>query len=1236
VIHDRPVRPGPRARACLVALLTAAATLVASTVPATPVAAARGDGVAVSLDGPARVGRGDALVLTLTARGVPGVAGYQATLRFDPRALEFGGTQQRGLGLAAGGRAVEGLGPVFRRGEVTVGAWSCGARDCVTRQGLGAVPVARGEVLLARLWFAVRRPAGVRDVTLEDVRLVDGRGGSIAVAGFDTAPRGGSRGGGRGALDMTADGLTTHADAMEASVAWQRALEANAPCGARAAASDVTGDGCLTVEDVVSVAARFSPSGARRGDRGERRDARRTGGRRTPRLSAGGGAFIVDSTGDERDANPGDLVCATAGGACTLRAAIEEANLAFGPDTIAFAIPGDGLRRITVTSTLPSLTDETGGTLIDGTTQPGARVNDAALGSNAALRIEVTPATLLDGLTLTSAGNEIRGLALTGFRRAISIVGAGATGNVVAGSFVGLDAAGTTVPSSFVNNANGVSITQGAAANRIGLPTLAGRNVISGNAHNGVFLYDEGTERNLIVNNVIGLSPDGSAARRNIGRGVDINGAASFTRVGGDDPIERNVVSGNVSEGIEVSHFRLTVANRVVGNRVGTDLSGEAGPGYAANGWAGIHVEDGATETVVRDNVVGNSGCGNFSGGITIENGADGTIVRDNRVGITADGNAIPNCNWGIVVRTGATRSVIGPGNVIASNPVGIEVYGASTDGNTITRNRILGNTGAGITLGTGANDDRTAPVLVSATVSEVTGTACGGCTVEVFAADTSGSAGPQGRAFLGRSGVAPDGTFVVDVSADAPTGRVTATATDRDGDTSRFSPAIAVADGPPLPGSPATLASDTFTRAVGPGWGLADQGGTWGALGSGGTDAWTDGGIALQRVPKAGNSRGQGLSGVVARDVDVSLRVRADRPAQGATQFVYVVVRRDGDGEYRARIRFAPGGTASIRATRVTGGAATDLGRETAVSLAGGWVRLRAQVTGSNPTSIRIKAWDAADPEPLAWQWLGTDDAAPLQDAGALGVRTYLSGGTTNAPVTFSIDDLVATEPRSSGSPAPAPEPPTEVALDGFERTVADTWGRADAGGVWSVSGSPGDYDVEGGVGLMLLPRPGTTRIASLASIEATDLDLAFRVHTDDAITGNVYAYAVARRLGARNAYRLKLRIAANGKAYIQATRFVEGAETGLGPEVRVPGVIVRPGVEIAVRAQAVGTSPTTLRIRAWEATAAEPTTWQAQVTDGTAVLQGPGGVGLRGFVSGSATAPVTLSFDDFRVMVP
>src|SRR5687768_12251788 len=45
--------------------------------------------------------------------------------------------------------------------------------------------------------------------------------------------------------------------------------------------------------------------------------------------------FPVNTTFDGTDATPGDAVCATATGTCSLRAAIQEANATGGGDTVA-------------------------------------------------------------------------------------------------------------------------------------------------------------------------------------------------------------------------------------------------------------------------------------------------------------------------------------------------------------------------------------------------------------------------------------------------------------------------------------------------------------------------------------------------------------------------------------------------------------------------------------------------------------------------------------------------------------------------------------------------------------------------------------------------------------------------------------------------------------------------------------------------------------------------------------
>src|SRR5829696_7543552 len=77
--------------------------------------------------------------------------------------------------------------------------------------------------------------------------------------------------------------------------------------------------------------------------------------------------FTVDNTGDGADHAPGDGVCATASGDCSLRAAIREANATAGADTIAFDIAGAGVHVIQPQTRLPAITDPV---TLDGYTQP--------------------------------------------------------------------------------------------------------------------------------------------------------------------------------------------------------------------------------------------------------------------------------------------------------------------------------------------------------------------------------------------------------------------------------------------------------------------------------------------------------------------------------------------------------------------------------------------------------------------------------------------------------------------------------------------------------------------------------------------------------------------------------------------------------------------------------------------------------------------------------------------------
>ena len=1013
------------------------------------------------------VAEGEAVEIELEAVNVRDLAGYELLVTYDRTAAEFAGTEGVREAFAGTGRFVGPLGPVETKDGVWLGMYTCPFGDCVTAKGERRPSGASGNVQLGTIRL-LPTGLGQLDVRLGSARFVDSRGRSVTlavpegkmsirVAGgrnvFPAPVKSVRLGNGSvaraGWADVTHDGRVTHADVMEAAIEWQLARADHSPCTSDVG-FDPTGDGCIDISDVQYVAAAVESSSAPLPDA----------------AAATSATFTVTSSGDAPDSNQGDGVCATSSG-CTLRAAITEANLRAGPDTIQFNIPGSGPAQIVITSRLPTINDTTGPTTIDGYTQPGATVNTDQLTSNASIRIEVRgSSTTVDALFITTAGNVVRGVAMYNLRLIIALQGSAARNNAIVGNYLGTNSAGTFA-SGYVENGQAVYIDQGAAFNSIGEPTLAGRNVIAGNGNNAIRTWHDLSDHNVIQNNLIGLGRSGQPLR-NGAHGIDINAGSSYNVIGGSGPLERNVISANFGEGIEFSHGTMTVSNVAVGNFIGTDVTGNGGAANYGNGLHGVHIEDGTINNTVSGNVIGNSGWmtnAPGSGVAILGRFTAGNRVYDNRIGVGLTGQPIPNQEFGVVIYYHAAWNEIGPNNVIANNPVGIEVGAHPNKYNTITRNSIYGNSVLGINLqagtqvslndGTadtddGANTMLNFPILSAASMSAVSGQACAGCTVEIFVADrlatdVGGGNYGQGRTFVGSGLAAGNGTFSISVTGVAVGNHVTATATDSQGNTSEFSLNVAVPTGsPPPPGPPVPpgdatiLASDSFNRNATDTWGRANVGGGYAYYyctgqhfdvnGSRGTIVapvpWGTDACPYQSGISVTKQRGAFLTNVAGRDIDAQVRVRSDKAAGGDNENVLLSARRwRGETEYRGQMRFTTSGQVWVQAMRVVSGTSVALGANTraigASHVPGQDVWLRMQVVGANPTTIRLKAWNASSQEPSTWTYETTDGDPELQRAGGVGLLVGLGPGATNGPVTFSFDDYVV---KSLEVPPPTP----------------------------------------------------------------------------------------------------------------------------------------------------------------------------------------------------------------------
>jgi PKD repeat protein len=496
---------------------------------------------------------------------------------------------------------------------------------------------------------------------------------------------------------------------------------------------------------------------------------------------------------------------------------------------------------------------------------------------------------------------------------------------------------------------------------------------------------------------------------------------------------EHNVLSGNSANGVEVSHGTDVRRNQIIGNYIGTDLTGSTSASYTVNSNWGIGIEDGVNDTIISNNVIGNGNRGGIAINGYTQGTTRGTIVRDNLIGISRTGAAIPNNSYGIGVSLDANTTQIGPGNVIANNPYGIILFDQRNVATTITTNSIYGNSnleidlrpGVGVTpndfgdTDNGANGYLNFPAIGLASESRVDGSACGGCVVEVFKADGGEGEYGEGRTYVGTAAADSSGQFSVSVSGLSVGDYVTATATDSGGNTSEFSLNARVLASPAATG--VVIASDSYGRTLTDRWGAANTGGFW-ALSGAATDFDVLNGEGTIRVGIAGQTRAASLLSVHARDVAISARYRTDKLAVGGNQHAWLVARQTQLGtEYRVRIRKGTDGLIYLNAARVTNFAETYFGGDQVVpgvsDAAGSYLNLRAEIAGNSPVSIRVKAWASGAVEPTAWTYSATDASELLSRPGAVGVRVYLQGGAANAPVTYGFDDFAI----SSVAPPPS-----------------------------------------------------------------------------------------------------------------------------------------------------------------------------------------------------------------------
>lgn len=229
--------------------------------------------------------------------------------------------------------------------------------------------------------------------------------------------------------------------------------------------------------------------------------------------------------------------------------------------------------------------------------------------------------------------------------------------------------------------------------NANGITILGGNSIISGLSiygFKGSGIYLSGYSNNIIENNYIGTDSSGKNPKGNSESGILIVDS-SYNIIGGLKPSALNLISGSNLHGIFI-YGSNAVANSIIGNLIGTDITGTNILGNAQYGivlWQSSSNIIGSTNINGKNVISGNG----MSGILLIGTQPKYNQIIGNYIGTDITGRfALGNLQDGIYISNGADNKIgdtnAGAGNVISGN----RINGITINNPNAVRNIIVGN----------------------------------------------------------------------------------------------------------------------------------------------------------------------------------------------------------------------------------------------------------------------------------------------------------------------------------------------------------------------------------------------------------------------------------------------------------------------------------------------------------------------------------------------------------------